>query len=264
VSDQPRSLRIGDGDLDGSGDGGGSGGAAGGVEHASVWDARALDLGPPGRAYVPFGEPAPDDRPSIAVTTALHAEAPPNPEAVFVLDLASATGTSVDAVDSAWRAGALGGVVVDAASARRGEDAVVWACARGALLLIRAADWDTGMRAAAKLAAENTPPVLVLDPALSSGRVDVPGFDRALARAAELDHVHLVAEAAAVADRALAQDQLPALLLASGEGAQPVEAAAAAENLRYLCERTRLLSLRARSGRSLAEVGRLPSLDQAP
>jgi len=231
------------------------------IEHASAWSPEPLPAGPPGVAYVPAGRTPPPERLSIQVTEPGDASASDRWESLLIVDLSEAGVDGPSKLESAWQSGQLHGVLVDAANLSADSPAICWACTRGAAVLLRCQTWHQGIAAVQALQITHLPPMLVLDPVLSDAGASSDGFADALAAATELDCLHVVASRATLERTSIPPGAERALLSATAPAADSPLALYAGENLRYLCERGWLLEVRARSGKSAAEVGRLPPLD---
>ncbi len=147
--------------------------------------------------------------------------------------------TRLAELEDDWRSGRILGIVLDAKSLGDGSAVGfwLWAGARQALILIEGDSWE---EIASSIESRGTPhaPIIAIDPARSGDPDPSP------------------AEMVKLAGR----DREVLVALGRGSSGLPPRAVLDSDSLRFLTERTLLMRLRHSSGRSLAEIGRLPSL----
>lgn len=213
------------------------------AEHLEVWQPKPLQLGRAGGAR------------ELKVVTELR-DQDRVLEALVLADARGGAAPGLDRLDATWLAGAIHGVLLGPDAIAGRCPALFWALSRSAVVGVLAESWREGV-GAASAAPGHDAPILVLAPERPA---DPDDFRRAVELAAQSDHIYVLSSTGTRELGSLGDAELVAVA-AVPEGPAGRGGEMAIENMRYLHERALLLRLRAASGRTAAEVGRLPPLD---
>jgi SAM-dependent methyltransferase len=227
------------------------------IEHAEAWSPQPLALDETCAVHL-------GDGPAPATGMVLASEPVRGRlEPLTALDLRGRADAGTAGLDAAWLQGTFHAIAVDVERLRAGDPILGWAASRSAIMLVQTDGWERGIAAARAAAITSPPPIVLLDPALGDAPNGPGAPTSVLSAARTLPHVYLgLTDQAAAFGRPPLEPDDPVVRV-SGSGARPPTSPGPAENLRYLCERALLMRLRATSGRSPAEVGRLPPLETA-